>query len=69
MTQQIIYHDFKATSATPTVALTAPILRKGRRLAKACTCFNNAMGTACIFLCGACSAVSLVILFLLTRGS
>ncbi len=69
MTQKIIYHDFRESVTEPNMALTAQILSKGRRLAKTLTQLNNAMNVTCIFLCGACSAVSLMILFLIARGN
>ena len=69
MTQKIIYHEFVNESNEPNVALTAPILDKGRRLIKTYAQVNTALNVGCIFLCGACSAVSLVILLLLVRGS
>ena len=68
MTSRVIYHDFNSnnpvptvTEPAPTVSLTAAVLTKGRRL----TAINNALNIACVFLCGACTAVGLFILALL----
>lgn len=71
MAPRIIYHDFtQKADRTPetTVFLTASVLEKGRRLAKTAANVNAALNTACIFLCGACAAVSIGILLLLTAG-
>ncbi len=74
MTNSIIYHNFQNTEAAAKapasgVVLTAPILEKGRRVAKFVIRVNAVANAACMFLCGACSAVGLVILLLLVRGS
>ena len=69
MTQRIIYHDFRSKPAAQSVALTAPMLRKGRRIIKTFAHVNTALSTGCMFLCGACSAVSLLVLLLLVRGN
>ena len=68
MTQQVIYHDFQKKREQTGVALTGPLLAKGRRLMKSVGRINTALNASCVFLCGACSAVSLVVLFLLVRG-
>ncbi len=69
MTQNVIYHDFQNKAAAPAVVLTDPMLRKGRRLIKTFAHVNTALNMGCVFLCGACSAASLIVLFLLVRGS
>ena len=68
MTSGIIYHDFQsskivspATEQDTTVALTASLLAKGRRLAK----LNSSLQVACIALCGACIGVSGMVLWIL----
>lgn len=70
MTSRIIYHDFRNPSElsypTSPVMLTAPILAKGRRFLRAVEAINTAINAACIFLCGACTVVSLLILFMLS---
>lgn len=71
MTSRIIYHDFSGNNPLPTtkepestVSLTAAVLAKGRHWAA----INNALHIACIFLCGACTAVGVFILALLSMG-
>ena len=71
MTSNIIYHDFsgKNTISTmpqqgPTILLTAPLLEKGRRLAK----INHTLHVACVALCGVCIGVSGMILWVLFGG-
>lgn len=73
MTNSIIYHNFQNTAAATNasasqVVLTAPMLEKGRRVAKTVSRVNAAANAACMFLCGACSAVGLLILLLLVWG-
>lgn len=72
MTSRIIYHDFRNASntpfPTPTVVLTAPMLIKGRRLFKTAARVNASVNAACVFLCGACTALSLGILAMLFFG-
>ncbi len=73
MTNPIIYHNFQNTATAtkvpaPSVVLTGPILEKGRRVAKTVIRVNHVANAACMFLCGACSAVGLLILLLLVRG-
>ena len=69
MATNIIYHDFRNTNTpVPSVMLTAPLLNKGRRLIKAVDTINAAIIATCIFLCGICSAVSILILIRLSLG-
>lgn len=73
MTSNIIYHDFRQKAepvAAPasTVFLTAAVLAKGRRVLKAMESVNAALNTACVFLCGACAAAS-VLIFLILSGA
>jgi hypothetical protein len=68
MTQRIIYHDFRKETAPKTVTLTAPMLRKGRRMIRTFAHINTTLNIGCIFLCGACSAVSVLVLLLLARA-
>ncbi len=69
MTQNVIYHDFQNKTAAPAVVLTDPMLRKGRRLIKTFAHINTTLNMGCVFLCGACSAVSVLLLLLLVRGN
>lgn len=67
MTSRVIYHDFRQENDTITVPesaviLTAPILAKGRRWIKAWAGFNATVHGVCLVLCGACIAVSAMIL-------
>lgn len=69
MTSRIIYHDFRsANNSVPRIILTAPVLAKARRLVKVADKVNNVLTAACIFLCGACSTVSLFVLIILALG-
>lgn len=56
MTTKIIYHDFRQSPAP------ASIPEKGRRILRAARKVNTALNDACLFLCGACAAVSVMIL-------
>ena len=53
MTSNIIYHDFRnnapSNPTTPRIVKTAPHV-------------NNVLHTLCIFLCGACTAISILAL-------
>lgn len=66
MTSSIIYHDFRSTSEltapAPAVALTAHTLTKGRRILKTAAKVSAALDAVCVFLCGACTAVSLFVI-------
>jgi hypothetical protein len=69
MTSQIIYHDFRGipnTVSEPTAEtfLNEERLQNGRKMRKA----NALVHAACIFLCGGCTAVSLLIMLLLMLG-
>lgn len=67
MTTHIIYHDFRNTSnTTPAVLLTAPMLAKGRRLYRTAAKVNTVLNHSCLFLCGACIGVSVLIILLLS---
>lgn len=68
MTQRIIHHDFQKETAPKTVTLTGPMLQKGRRVMRTFAYLNTTLNLGCIFLCGACSAVSLLVLLLLVRA-
>ena len=68
MTSHVIYHDFgrnNSVSQLPekksTLALSATMLAKGRRIAK----WNKALGCACVMLCGACIGASVLVLCML----
>jgi hypothetical protein len=68
MTQKVIHYDFQKKAATPAVVLSEPLLRKGRRLLKTFAYVNTGLNMGCVFLCGACSAVSVLLLLLLVRN-
>lgn len=69
MSTRVIYHDFrKVQSPDLSVMLTAQVLSKGRRLIKAVNKLNTAINGACLFLCGACMGVSILILAWLAIG-
>ena len=73
MKPSVIYYDFQTTKEVLSepespVVLTGSMLSKGRRLLKATAHANAAMHAACIFLCGACTAVGLLILVMLSCG-
>ena len=69
MTTHIIYHDFRNSNPPcPRVMLTAPVLTKGRRLFKTASKVNTGLNRACIFLCGACAAVSLFVFLIAWIG-
>ena len=68
MTQRMIYNDFRSGTEAPGAVLTAPVLRKGRRVLKTFARIHRGVNMGCVFLCGACSAVSLLILLLLAHS-
>ena len=68
MTQKVIYHDFQNKADASATVLTEPLLRKGRRLLRTFAYVNTGVHLGCVFLCGACSAVSVLLLLLLARG-
>ena len=59
MTSKIIYHDFRMKNDTATKNTAA-------RVVKASAHVNAALNTACIFLCGACTAISILALVALS---
>lgn len=65
MTSQIIYHDFREPGNSPALALTASALNKGRRLLRAADKINTAVSIACIFLCSACTLLTLLAVLML----
>lgn len=59
MTTKIIYHDFRISTAPESIQDKPP------RILKAVEKINAAINGACLFLCGACAAIGVMILCLL----
>lgn len=69
MTSNIIHHDFQNSRHTSSPRdIAAQKIYKARRLMKLTATINSAINTACVFLCGACMAASLLILLSLGLG-
>lgn len=70
MTSNVIYHDFRAANeAAPTAALTASVLTKGRKWVKTLNAIPAMANNACMFLCGACAGVSVLLLIVLSLAA
>lgn len=67
MSTNVIYHDFQAANEpAPSVALTASVLSKGRKWVKAVDAIPTIANNACLFLCGACAGISVLLLIVLS---
>ena len=60
MTARIIYHDFQNEEAS--------LQAKEPRLVKIAERVNTGLNATCIFLCGACSAIGVLVILMAALG-